>query len=303
MPSPRRRRKKDADALQFGHLDQLHPHLLWIYDGTIPEWGSTTGHYDGQTSGVWFLRSGSLTLNFDRETERHRGPCWLLPKSSNGTQLFSGDSRLLSIRFTLKWPDNSPFVTLDKTLSFHSGSHRRFEQASQALVQFVEKELPGDTLFLSERFAPPIVIASLFSRFWNWVEEYLRVLRAHDIPFHPRTALDPRVAVALSHIQTLSLVQPLNEKSVAASCGLSVAHLNRLFHQQLGQSPAQIRDQRRDSEACEALLYSQESIKSLAYRMGFSSPQHFSFWFRKRKTCTPREFRAQRLGEYKLARR
>lgn len=303
MPSPRRSRKKSAAELQIGHLDQLHPHLLWVYDGALPEWGASVAHFDGQTSGVWFLRQGSLTLRFGDEVERYLGPCWLLPKSINGMQIFSPESRLLSIRFTLKWPDNSPFVILDKTLHFRSGTHRSFERASQKLAQFVDSELPGDALFLTERFARPTVIANLFSHFWGWVEEYLLVLGAHDIPFHPRTALDPRVASALSYIQTLSLTQPLAEKDIALACGLSVTHLNRLFHQQLGRSPAQTRDDRRESEACEALLYSKESIKSLSYRMGFSSPQHFSSWFRKRKSYTPREFRNQRLRAYTLSRR
>lgn len=278
---------------RMGHWLQIQPKLLWAYHNEVAR-ESLNCSFDGQNNAVWFLESGHVTLNFESEQEHYKAPCWLFMRNKQGTQKLSPGSRLLSVRFTLKWPDETPLTVLDQTYVFEAGKFPRFEQASIKLAHFAQNIRPNKCLMIDEREGALLSVAGLSKRFWAWIEEYLHVLETFQIPLHARAGMDPRVAMALDQIQSLSLLHALHEKDLAASCGLSVAQLNRLFHQQVGLSPAQVRNKHRLSTACTALLYSKEAIKSLAYRLGFNSTQHFTFWFRKRMGQSPREFRLNR---------
>jgi AraC-like DNA-binding protein len=278
--------------IRFGNWAQLRPTLLWAYSGGIPSWAVEL-QFDGvrQPIDVWYLEEGTLTLHFEDEIERYGAGSWIFPRHRPLRQVFSPRSRHVCIRFTLHWPDESPLLVLDRTLSFPRKRYQAFGRRSSDLVAFVEDRMKGTQIFFEERAATLSMMPEFFSLFWSWIGAYISVLQQSRIPMSPRSALDPRVALAMDYLRNLPLSEPLREKRLASHCSLSVTQLNRLFHQQIGHTPVQIRNNQRMSAACHALLYSNETIKSLAYRLGFNSPQHFSFWFRKRTRKGPREFR------------
>ncbi len=280
------------EGIRLGHWTQLQPELLWTYHGTRPRWAFDSPlDGDRETTVVWYLESGELTLEYERETEFYSAPCWIFPRHRPHRQIFSPDGRHLCIRFTLNWPDGTPLLLMDRTLQFPQGRYGGFDRASRRLSQYVDKKLSGTQPFVHERSGSLSMMAGLYARFWSWIEAYLSVLAERKISMSSRSTLDLRVAAALDYLRRLPLAEQLSEKNLAESCGLSVAQLNRLFQQQFGTSPARIRHNRRMSAACRSLLYSTESIKSLAFSLGFNSPQHFAFWFRKRTGASPRNFR------------
>lgn len=77
---------------------------------------------------------------------------------------------------------------------------------------------------------------------------------------------------------------------LAALCGLSVRQLTRGFRASRGCSIGEYVAERRISNAKQALLAG-ESVKSLAYALGFSSPSSFCYAFRKATGETPHQFR------------
>lgn len=82
---------------------------------------------------------------------------------------------------------------------------------------------------------------------------------------------------------------------LATLCNLSVRQLTRAFRASRGRSIGDHIAQSRIDHA-KRLLATDESIKAIAYALGFGSPSAFSFAFRRATGLTPREFR-QRSGD------
>ena len=76
---------------------------------------------------------------------------------------------------------------------------------------------------------------------------------------------------------------------LASLCQLSVRHLTRGFRTSRGCSIGDYLASNRINHA-KALLASGQSVKEVAYTLGFSSPSSFCFAFRSATGVPPREF-------------
>lgn len=83
-------------------------------------------------------------------------------------------------------------------------------------------------------------------------------------------------------------------KELADVCGLSVRQLTRGFRVSRACSIGDYMEQRR-MEAAKRLLMEGESVKTIAFTMGFASPSSFTFAFRRAVGASPSMFR-QRQG-------
>lgn len=81
---------------------------------------------------------------------------------------------------------------------------------------------------------------------------------------------------------------------LAQLCNLSVRQLTRAFRASRGRSIGDHVAQCRLDNA-KRLLATQDSVKAIAYSLGFASPSSFSFAFRRATGETPREFRQRVL--------
>lgn len=79
-------------------------------------------------------------------------------------------------------------------------------------------------------------------------------------------------------------------QDLAGLCGLSVRQLTRGFRVSRACSIGDYIEQRR-MEAAKRLLMEGESIKTIAFTMGFSSPSSFTFAFRRAVGASPSTFR------------
>lgn len=87
-----------------------------------------------------------------------------------------------------------------------------------------------------------------------------------------------------------------NEKSVnkyAADLNISEKQLHKATKTILDKTPKQIIDERVLLEAKRLLAHSSESVKEIAYELGYDEPTNFNKYFRKHNGSTPAEFRAQ----------
>lgn len=73
----------------------------------------------------------------------------------------------------------------------------------------------------------------------------------------------------------------------------STSTLNRLCHQTLDQSPKQIIQERVIAEAKSKLIYTQLSLKEIAYHLGFNDYPYFSRFFKKMTGITAGSYRQQ----------
>jgi AraC family transcriptional regulator len=83
---------------------------------------------------------------------------------------------------------------------------------------------------------------------------------------------------------------------LATLCNLSVRQLTRAFRASRGRSIGDHVAQCRIDNA-KRLLATDESIKTIAYSLGFGSPSSFSFAFRCATGVTPREFRERAIWQ------
>ena len=83
---------------------------------------------------------------------------------------------------------------------------------------------------------------------------------------------------------------------VAAACGVSTAHLCRLFQRYAGISPHRLLVQLRMARAAALLLDGQRLVKEIAPLVGYEDPYHFSKVFKRVYGLSPEAFRARGRG-------
>lgn len=86
------------------------------------------------------------------------------------------------------------------------------------------------------------------------------------------------------------------EKSVnkyASELSISEKQLQKATKTLLDKTPKQIIDERILLEAKRLLVHGSDSIKEIAYDLGYDEPTNFIKYFRKHVACTPSEFREQ----------
>ncbi|MEZ5744095.1 MAG: AraC family transcriptional regulator [Sphingomonadaceae bacterium] len=81
---------------------------------------------------------------------------------------------------------------------------------------------------------------------------------------------------------------------LAEICNLSVRQLSRGFRVSRGSSVGEYVDQRR-MERAKRMLMAGESVKQIAFALGFASPSSFTFAFRRAVGSSPSHFRQRQL--------
>lgn len=81
--------------------------------------------------------------------------------------------------------------------------------------------------------------------------------------------------------------------SYASRLSVTKKRLNLATTRVLGRTPKSIIDERVMLEAKRLLVHSQETVKAIAYALGFEEPSNFIKYFRKHSGLTPAAFRAQ----------
>lgn len=119
--------------------------------------------------------------------------------------------------------------------------------------------------------------------------------------------MDSRIAGAL-RILDASLSDELSIASVAASVGLSLHHFHRLFLDEMNETPAGYLRRIRMDGASARLRWTDDSVATVADRLGYRSPAAFTRAFEKRFGETPLRYRRRFMdaarpqpGERKVA--
>ena len=88
-----------------------------------------------------------------------------------------------------------------------------------------------------------------------------------------------------------SLESDLTIQQIAEELGVSYSNLRKLFKEHTGLSPATYQQELRLLRAKELLTTTQLSIKEIAYRLNFESPDYFSAKFKAKMGLKPSEVR------------
>ena len=90
-----------------------------------------------------------------------------------------------------------------------------------------------------------------------------------------------------------SLESPLTIQQVAEEMGVSYSNFRKLFKEYTGLSPATYQQDLRLQRAKELLTTTDISIKEIAYRLNFESPDYFSAKFKQKTGRKPSELRGK----------
>ena len=94
-----------------------------------------------------------------------------------------------------------------------------------------------------------------------------------------------------------SLEKQLSIQDIAEQLGVSYSNLRKIFKEYTGMAPALYQHDLKLQRAKELLSTTNDSIKEIAYRLNFESPDYFSSKFKTKTGMKPSDFRAMNKGE------
>jgi AraC-like DNA-binding protein len=277
-----------ADLLE--NWCDLRLRLIWAYDGPLTEYRQY--YYFDYALAAWLIRRGEVRLTFPTHTETYTAGNWVFPRLQEGWQEFSEDAEILSIRFVAEWPTGQTLFDHSRTMSVPAAGVPRLTRVGERLARYVDREFPGARTDLARRGGSLERHLKIHRFLHSWLLAYVDLMEREGQIAFTISQLDDRVRRAVQSLERRSLGTPLRESELAVQAGISVHHLTRLFVRDLGKTPAEYWEAKRVLAARQALLDSSQSIKSLAYELGFSSLPHFSTWVKKRLGRSPRAVRA-----------
>lgn len=276
--------------LQFRDWSSLQTNLAWIYEGAVPsDYQNTRCRPD--FLGAWLLLAGTAEVEQAGRSVSASPGQWLILRQASGSQVFSSDTRLLSLRFRAEWPDRKPFFDVGLPMVLDAKAFPDLESKARRLHAAVRPLAPPSPTDLRIHAIHLRDFIEVQARFWEWFGELHDVLARFDV--HPtRTGVhDERVAAILHALDRMPLSERLREGELARKAGLSTAHFVRLFREEVGVTPKRYFDERR-RDACRRLLsVSDVPIKEIALNLGFLRLSDFSAWFSDGHGLSPRQFR------------
>lgn len=276
--------------MPLAHWSLFRCKLFWAYDNPLKrkkwEWPYVT-----YPVAAWLIRSGTVSLRYRSGIETYHAGTWVFPKEEEAVQLFSEDVHLLSIRFQAEWCYGVPIFDRSKSVAIPQEDAVQLTNDGERLVGFIRRHFPEAK---ASNFIPRgdfALYLELQPLLMLWMASYYAALSERGVSTNSLEALDTKVLATLHAIETHPLSTPLQGSDLAEEVACSVSQLNKLFAKQIGTTPAVLWNRRKLAAAKSELLNSSESIKVIAFNVGFSSTEHFSNWFKKSTGFSPRAYR------------
>lgn len=251
-------KRLEARLISASHYHQragCHPTPNQIPTGTQCVELMTDGHGWVESGGKWVeLHPGDLIWHMPGD--------WTIGRSD-----FTNPYHCLSVRFCGGdiWQRTTPHIThwddLDEV--------RRFTR------QVVR-------LHVDDRFDSNTLLRYIVGRLQFQAELFTRGQSQRDLPVELQRAME-----YLEH----HYAEPLRLKELARAAEWSVPHLHDRFKEVLGLSPHQALIRRRIQAARELLAGTNEPVKSVASRCGFSTAAAFCAQFKKITRMSPKVYR------------
>lgn len=273
---------------QFKDWNLVHAEFDWIYEGAVaPQYRESTIQHPGQS--VFLVREGSVLIQTEKGSMRAGAGQWILPRQGNRLEKFYNDARIVSIHFQLHWPGGQPLFAWDCAAKFHSAAHPKLERLSMRLLRHVLRRFPEAREGLPESEASLSDHFLLRHYFAAWLHLFLETLLSEGYSPTRMAQIDPRLLLTVQTLDRLPLTSVFKEEPLARQVKLSISQLDRLFVGHFGTTPRRYFEQRKLQEAKARVRYA-ESMKLVAFELGFSSLQHFSGWFKNNTGYSPTQF-------------
>lgn len=280
-----------VERLPFIEWANLHAHLIWIYDGAV-ETRWRKGVVESPYLTAWLVRKGQVRVRVNGRSISARAGQWIFPPPSNQLwREFSDDALILSVRYRASWPTGEDLFSEGLGLVFSAAEHPELERAARPLAKFAAANFPKGYRYLMEEPATLTQHLRLQVLFARWLDVSVEALTAQGLTPSRMGRIDTRLLKAVRIIERKGLATAISERALAQEVGLSISQLARLFRRQFGVSARTYGEKQRHEHALAALQSSPQTIKEIAFQLGFSSLPHFSTWFRRKHGLSPRAVR------------
>jgi AraC-like DNA-binding protein len=266
--------------------------LLWAYEGH-PDTGGCEGSYVTEHSKAWLFRRGYVDIEEKNKSWHAEAGQWLLGGPGMDKRRFSDDAEIVSLSFHAAWPTGESLFQDEPVHIFEASRYPELEKAAMALCSFVNEWFPQAWIALPSHTANVHSFMKLNIRIMDWMDAFITAMTEDGAVPRRLGVVDQRVLRVLSLLDSWPLETPMERKRLAAACGLTIQHLDRIFSKHLGITPSVYFEKRRLEKARWSLCKSSASIKEISYGIGFSSAAHFSHWFKLRHKLSPQQFRQQ----------
>lgn len=278
----------NASGVDLFRWSLLEKRLIWAYSDLVG-----VDYRDREMNsfhvGLWHLRQGGVCIESGDSRLSARPGDWILLPPMHYHQKFTDDAQILSIRFVINTESNECLLDLNRPIPMGAVT-QPFDRSCRRLVTTVKQDFgptPQEMRRVERGFAQHI---RLETAFLDFLKHFMVLAGQRNIPFRPLHRLDPRVQRCVWEVKNHALSQRFNEADLARIAGLSVGQLNRLFQRHFGQTSGAWLKHVRLARA-KHLISTPLPIKEVAHDLGFSSPQHFSSWFRKETGLSPTGWR------------
>jgi len=280
---------KSTSHLRLVDWNRLRAEFTWIHEGPPnAEFQECVRYPLGQAAIL--IRKGGLAVETRKGSLCAHPGQWIVTPYGTHIQQCSAETELLSVHFQLKWSGGPPFFYFEPAARLQASAVPELEKKSDRLLKFVVERFPsprGDLLncylSVSDHF-------SLSRYFSDWIHAYINVMIEQGFMPAPIAASDSRISKVMQALIKLSFKAPYNNKTLAKELGMSVGTLDRLFVNHFGITPRQYFDHRKLEEAI-CRVCATDSIKEIAFELGFSSLQYFSGWFKRKTGVSPAHYR------------
>jgi len=267
----------------------LETKLIWVQNRLL-EKSRKTNAVTVEDIPAWFVRQGRLVLSMGHERSEARAGHWMLPRQGHGWVHTMPDSKILSFRFRLRWPNGQEVYRRRQTLVLPTRKWPELSQAANAIL----RQFRGDPMWSADQWTPSSCseFFQLQSNFQRWLVAYGRTMEAHGMTQTLMNETDTPALETRKILMEWDLTRPFSRKILSQHLGLSIPALARRFTAYYGITPRAFLEQRKLEWARLRLTQGRERIKVIAAELGFLNLAQFSNWFRLRNQLSPREYRS-----------
>lgn len=282
----------DEGGVTRAYWDGLRVSLMRFFEG--PPIGKH-GVFQGVVFTVFKFLEGEVTLVKDGVSAKAQKGDWMACHPGERFQDFSDSARIISIHLLVESPGNAaawqggPVLTFGPETAARVGLDacvRRMRRSP--VLRRLEASGKICPLGMPETFAEALELQEVVAAFFR---KLMAVLEPQGMRYDAPLIRDKRVRETRQRLTAAGFREDFSRERLAAECGLSASQLDRLWREELAQTPAQFWNARKLQAACALLQGDAHSIKEIAFEMGFRHLSQFSFWFAQNMNESPRAFR------------
>jgi AraC-like DNA-binding protein len=280
--------KMKANQLPAEVWRSLRHEWLWVYRGPVPQCEVWSAEIP-VPAGVFFVERGEVRIRADgKETLVPRGQAFFSsPKLRR--HWFAANTCLLSVGFRSHWPDGMALFRDALNFALEAPALQKATQRLFASIHGAQKVVTYRQAIEAAKYSAS-EWAVREAAFAAWFVVWMETLQELGVQSEPqRRARRRRVDQLVGWLQALPLDQ--TTPSLPPDFPIGSRRAEQLMQEQFGIGLRMFLERRRLDVARERIVADDDTLKEIAFALGFRHASHFTAWFRRQTGVSPSEYR------------